>query len=76
MLHCGRIIGFAAKLVFTALLITCFTLVGLIAGCYHALFTQGFVSAVEEHPSNPTLAAVRKLTYQLVLKTKVRKTFA
>ena len=34
-------------------------------------FAQAFISAVEDHPSNPTISAERKLSYQLVLKSKV-----
>ncbi|XP_076824462.1 zinc finger TRAF-type-containing protein 1-A-like isoform X2 [Clavelina lepadiformis] len=32
---------------------------------------QAFVTAVEQHPSNPTLSAERGLTYQLLLKSKI-----
>ncbi|XP_076824461.1 zinc finger TRAF-type-containing protein 1-A-like isoform X1 [Clavelina lepadiformis] len=32
---------------------------------------KAFVTAVEQHPSNPTLSAERGLTYQLLLKSKI-----
>jgi len=34
---------------------------------------QAFISAVERHPSNPTVTSDRRLTFQLLLKTKVQR---